>query len=95
VESELTLTSPTDGTAVVGGQQVTVTWTGILVPAVRIVLTRVDDGAASLLAVTDNVGAYEWSVPLDMVRATESLALRSSHILSGCLRFLPSLFCDD
>jgi len=49
----------------VWGKQYTITWDGVLIPHVAILLTNHSSNETRLLALADNSGAYEWALPLD------------------------------
>lgn len=63
----LTITSPTADVTVERGGQLSVTWEGVLVPRVAVVLTprNYDHDATVTLAVTANTGHFHWTAPLD------------------------------
>jgi len=61
----LTLLTPTDGATLQRGSQVSIAWTGVLVPDVTILLNNHTSGETLPLAAVENTGIFEWEVPLD------------------------------
>lgn len=60
----LSLNFPTDGDILEPGKQYNITWIGVLVPSIVIVLTNMTDDTTSVLAITENTGTYYWELPL-------------------------------
>jgi hypothetical protein len=66
VTPSLKITSPASGAAVERGGQLSITWTGVLVPQVVILLVdRRSNATTRTLAVMANTGHYHWTAPLD------------------------------
>ena len=61
----LTLLTPTDRTILHRGSQISITWTGILISDITILLSNHTSGETLPLAFVENTGLYEWEVPLD------------------------------
>ena len=67
VSPSLTITSPTADVTVERGGQLSVTWEGVLVPRVAVILTprNYDHNTTVTLAITANTGHFHWTAPLD------------------------------
>lgn len=62
VPSELMLTFPQPGTSLTRGKQYNITWNGVLVPSVSILLLNLTDGTTTHLGTEANTGFYTWSL---------------------------------
>lgn len=62
----LVVTFPKTGAVLERGRQYTITWDGVLIPKVGVLLANhsIPD-TTTLLAIVDNTGAFDWAVPLD------------------------------
>ena len=57
------------------GKQYTITWTGILVSSISLVLFNSTDQTSTILETLENTGSYNWDVPLSEVVGSYSLSL--------------------
>lgn len=71
MEPSLTVTFPAPDAVLEWGKQYTITWEGVLIPFVAILLTNHTTEETTVLATVENTGAYEWALPLDPTIAGE------------------------
>lgn len=71
MEPSLTVTFPQQDAVLEWGKQYTITWEGVLIPFVAILLTNHTTEATTVLAIVENTGAFEWALPLDPSMAGE------------------------
>jgi hypothetical protein len=65
VTPSLVVTFPQTDAVLERGKQYTITWDGVLIPHVAILLTNHATETTSVLALVANSGRYDWAVPLD------------------------------
>ena len=73
VPSSLQLKEPVDNAALIPGSNVNITWEGIMVSSVTLILSNKTSGETTPLATVENLGFFEWTVPLTLGEYTLSL----------------------
>ena len=76
IEPALVLNFPADGDILEPGKQYNITWTGVLIPSLSIVLYNFTDESTTVLAAMENTGTYYWQLPLsDTIEGQYQLSL--------------------
>ena len=76
--SSLQLIEPVDNAALIPGSNVNITWEGVMISSVTILLFHNASGKTTVVATVANTGVFEWTVPLVLGEYTLTLTAKGN-----------------